>query len=251
MLALLPGLPLWFFLTALLYAMVGFGGGSTYTALLAMSDTQVWRIPMMALLCNITVVAMGSWLAIYRRGFDWRAALPFFIASVPMAFLGGLVPLRDATYLTLLAVSLLLAGLQLLLSQTKPAADNTQHQTAIALGVGAGLGLLSGMVGIGGGIFLAPILFRLRWANAKDIASLCSVFILVNSVAGLAGQLAKHGPTVVPDILSVSAPLRVAVAIGGLLGGRVLLERVSHKRMRQGTACLIIIVALRLLWQVY
>lgn len=243
-------LPLWFFLTAALYATVGFGGGSTYTALIVMTDMPVWRIPIAALACNIVVVALGSYLAVRRRAFDWRDAAPFFIASVPMAFLGGLVPLRDDIYTGLLAVSLLLAGARLIFIKDADAAPLPQsHAKARALAIGAGLGLLSGMVGIGGGIFLAPILHYLRWAEAKAIAALCSFFILVNSIAGLAGQVLKNGAHSLPDMLAFIAPLTVAVALGGALGSRVLLERFSQDRLRQLTAFLIIFVALRLIWQ--
>lgn len=245
-------LPLWFFLTAMLYATVGFGGGSTYTALIAMTDVAVWRIPIAALMCNIVVVATGSYLAITRRAFDWRMAAPFFLASVPMAFIGGLIPLRDTLYISLLAVSLLLAGCRLLF--VDDIVDTAATKTASPIRasfIGAALGLLSGMVGIGGGIFLAPILHYLRWADSKTIAALCSLFILVNSIAGLAGQLLKNGLHVVPDMLAYAGPLLVAVLLGGWLGSRILLERFSQNRLRQLTAYLIIFVALRLLWQLY
>lgn len=244
-------LPLWFFVTAALYAAVGFGGGSTYTALLAMVETEIWRIPIMALMCNITVVALGSFLAVRRRAFDWRAAVPFFVASVPLAFLGGLVPLRDAVYVGLLGLSLGVAGVHLLFADALPAARAARPSWPKALTIGGGLGFLSGMVGIGGGIFLAPVLHYVRWADSKQIAALCSFFILVNSVAGLAGQLVKNGSHVMPEILASAAPLLGAVLLGGLLGGRVLLERATQKRVRQATAILIIFVAMRLFWQLY
>lgn len=243
----------YFFLTAALYATVGFGGGSTYTALLAVLETQVWRIPIIALICNIAVVSLGSYLAVSRRAFDWRMALPFFLSSVPMAFIGGMIPLRDDAYITLLAVSLLLAGLRLLLvteTSTKAPAKAAQAP-AKAVAIGGGLGLFSGMVGIGGGIFLAPVLHYLRWADGKTIAALCSFFILVNSLAGLAGQLTKNGPQIVPEIAAYAAPLVLAVLLGGWLGSRVLLERLSQDNLRKITALLIIFVAIRLFWQLY
>ena len=173
-------LPVLFFATAALYATVGFGGGSTYTALLVMMDDAIWRIPIIALICNITVVAAGSYLAVTRRAFVWQRAAPFFIASVPLAFIGGLIALRDETYITLLAISLLLAGLRLLLIGDKDIIASPTQSTGKAIAIGGALGLLSGMVGIGGGIFLAPILYYLRWADSKTIAALCSFCILVN-----------------------------------------------------------------------
>ena len=110
-------LPIWFFLTAALYAAVGFGGGSTYTALLAMMETDIWRIPIIALICNITVVATGSYLAVRRRDFDWHEAMPFFVTSVPLAFIGGLIALRDDIYIGLLALSLAAAGVRAAVSR--------------------------------------------------------------------------------------------------------------------------------------
>lgn len=252
---LLVTLPLWFFLIAALYATVGFGGGSSYTALLALTATEsgmeIWRIPILALLCNITVVAMGSWLAVRRRAFAWRQAMPFIAGSVPMAFIGGLLPLRDDVYLLLLAVSLLLAGARLLWLQDVAGRRALSPSPKLALGIGGGLGLLSGMVGIGGGIFLAPVLHYARWASAQAIAALCSFFILVNSLAGLAGQVLKNQAADLMALSATAAPLMLAVALGGWLGSRLLLEKLSGDRLRQITALLIIFVALRLLGQLY
>ena len=244
-------LPALFFGTAALYATVGFGGGSTYTALLVMVDDAIWRIPIIALICNITVVAAGSYLAVTRRAFEWRQAAPFFIASVPLAFIGGLIVLRDETYITLLAVSLLLAGLRLLFIRDPEIIATSAQSKGKAIAIGGGLGLLSGMVGIGGGIFLAPILYYLRWADSKTIAALCSFFILVNSLAGLAGQFVKNGTSVIPGIASVALPLMAATLLGGLLGARLLLEYLSPNRIQQITALLIIFVATRLILQLY
>ena len=244
-------LPILFFATAALYATVGFGGGSTYTALLVMMDDAIWRIPIIALICNITVVAAGSYLAVTRRAFVSRHAAPFLIASVPLAFIGGLIALRDETYITLLAISLLLAGLRLLLIGDKDIIASPTQSTGKAIAIGGALGLLSGMVGIGGGIFLAPILYYLRWADSKTIAALCSFFILVNSLAGLAGQLVKNGAGVIPEIAEVALPLMTATLLGGLLGARLLLEYLSPNKIQQITALLIIFVATRLLLQLY
>lgn len=244
-------LPVLFFATAALYATVGFGGGSTYTALLVIMDDAIWRIPIIALICNITVVAAGSYLAVTRRAFVWQHAAPFFIASVPLAFMGGLIALRDETYITLLAISLLLAGLRLLLIRDKDIIASPTQSTGKAIAIGGALGLLSGMVGIGGGIFLAPILYYLRWADSKTIAALCSFFILVNSLAGLAGQLVKNGAGVIPEIAEIALPLMAATLLGGLLGARLLLEYLSPNKIQQITALLIIFVATRLLLQLY
>lgn len=246
------GIPLAFFVTAALYASVGFGGGSTYTALLALTISDISLVPILSLCCNIAVVGLGSYWAMARRAFNWRLAAPFIIGSVPFAFIGGLMPLSDNVYLLLLATSLLLAGLRLMfIGDGEVAQPAPRQNTALAFAIGAGLGLLSGMVGIGGGIFLAPILHYLRWSHAKAIAALSSFFILVNSVSGLIGQLVKTGTEVLPMLVGTLIPLLLMVVLGAVLGGRILLERFSQTHMRRVTALLIILVALRLFWQLY
>lgn len=246
------GIPLAFFVTAALYASVGFGGGSTYTALLALTISDISLVPILSLCCNIAVVGLGSYWAMARRAFNWRLAAPFIIGSVPFAFIGGLMPLSDNVYLLLLATSLLLAGLRLMfIGDGEVAQPAPRQNTALAFAIGAGLGLLSGMVGIGGGIFLAPILHYLRWSHAKAIAALSSFFILVNSVSGLIGQLVKTGTEVLPMLVGTLIPLLLMVVLGAVLGGRILLERFSQTHMRRITALLIILVALRLFWQLY
>ena len=250
------GIPLAFFVTAALYASVGFGGGSTYTALLALSISDISLVPILSLCCNIAVVGLGSYWAIARRAFNWRLAAPFIIGSVPFAFIGGLMPLSDNVYLLLLATSLLLAGVRLAFIKDGESEGDVPHAAGpqnnrLAFFIGAGLGLLSGMVGIGGGIFLAPILHYLRWSHAKAIAALSSFFILVNSVSGLIGQLVKTGTEVLPMLVGTLIPLLLMVVLGAVLGGRILLERFSQTHMRRITALLIIFVALRLFWQLY
>ena len=168
-----------FFVVALIYSAVGFGGGSTYIALLALSGHPAEVIPLIALPCNIAVVTVGSYLAVRRRDFDWRLSIPFFVASVPMAFIGGLIPLDATLYFLLLGMSLVFAGISLMLRIAPDDRALSQRRWGLAGGIGAVLGLLSGMVGIGGGIFLAPILHHLRWASSKTIAALCSFFILI------------------------------------------------------------------------
>ena len=226
--------------------------GSTYTALLALTLSDIWAVPILSLSCNIAVVGMGSYWAITRRAFDWRLAAPFIISSVPFAFIGGLIRLDDDVYLLLLASSLLLAGLRLLFIGEGVVSRPTEKQNnQLAFGIGAGLGLLSGMVGIGGGIFLAPLLHYLRWGHAKAIAALSSFFILVNSISGLIGQFVKTGTDALPMLAGTLVPLLIMVALGAFIGGRVLLERFSQSHMRRITALLIIFVALRLYWQLY
>lgn len=243
-------LALGFFIVALIYSSVGFGGGSTYIALLALSEQSSSVVPVIALTCNILVVAIGSFMAIVRRGVNWRLSVPFFSASVPMAFVGGWLPLTDNIYFLLLAVSLLASSLVMMFaSYEEKASVTTRLRWPLASLIGGFLGLLSGMVGIGGGIFLAPILHHLRWASAKTIAAICSVFILVNSIAGLSGQLLKTGVATWIDTAYGHLPLLMAVTIGGFLGARIIIEGINQHQVKRATSILIFLVGLRLLWQ--
>ena len=238
-----------FFVVALIYSAVGFGGGSTYIALLALSGHPAEVIPLIALPCNIVVVSVGSYLAVNRRDFEWRLSVPFFVTSVPMAFVGGLIPLDATHYFLLLGLSLAIAGVSLIV-RTAPddAATPGKHGWGLAGVIGGVLGLLSGMVGIGGGIFLAPILHHLRWASSKTIAALCSFFILVNSLSGLVGQILKTGTASAVTGLFGAIPLLIAVIIGGVIGGRFVIEGSANQRVAQLTGLLVLFVALRIFW---
>jgi len=239
-----------FFVTALLYASVGFGGGSTYTALLVLTGASYLIIPVISLVCNILVVSGNSWR--YGRAglIRWTRVWPFLVLSVPMAWIGGLIHIPKTVFIGLLALALFFAGLALLFKpEPKP---NTGATISLSLSatVGAGLGLLSGIVGIGGGIFLAPILHRIGWGKAKEIAALCSLFILVNSVSGLTGQLIKLGSL---EQLELTRPywlLVPMVLIGGYIGNHMSIKLFSENTVRKMTAILILFVAARLLWQI-
>ena len=241
-------LPVAFFFVAAIYSAVGFGGGSTYIALLALSDQPAELIPLVALPCNILVVTLGSYFAVSRRDFDWRMAVPLFLSSVPMAFLGGIIPIDASIYFLLLGLSLSLAGVSLCVRRAPDGSVVAERSWALATCVGGSLGLLSGMVGIGGGIFLAPILHHLRWASSKTIAALCSFFILINSISGLAGQLLKTGVDQAIMQLTYGLPLFAAVVLGGVIGARFVIEGVAHQRVAQLTGLLVLAVGIRILW---
>ncbi|MEO8142431.1 MAG: sulfite exporter TauE/SafE family protein, partial [Sphingomicrobium sp.] len=187
---LLPGL---FFLTALLYALVGFGGGSTYTALLVLAGTDYRAVPVISLLCNILVVTVGTWRFARAGHLDLKRSWPLFVTSVPAAWLGGRLEIGETLFVGLLAGALLAAGLLMLWQpyweRATEASANGRHWVEPA--AGGALGFMAGVVGIGGGIFLAPLLYLLRWGPPKAIAATCAAFILVNSLAGLAGQASK------------------------------------------------------------
>jgi uncharacterized membrane protein YfcA len=238
-------MPILFFIVALLYSMVGFGGGSSYIAFLVLLEIPYEAIPPVALICNIVVVSGGSWLFIQRGHFQKDLFWPLAVGSIPMAFLGGCIPLSREAFLLLLGLVLLIAGLRLLWVHKKGAYEDARPMPrAWGVMTGAVLGLLAGLVGIGGGIFLAPLMLNLRWGQPRQVAAVCSVFILLNSTAGLAGQLLKQG-------INASAldywPLFIAVLAGGQIGSRLGSEKIPQAWIRTLTALLVIFVGARVL----
>jgi uncharacterized membrane protein YfcA len=248
----MPGLAALFFLTALLYGAAGFGGGSTYNALLVLAGTDYRAVPVIALACNIVVVTVGSWRFARSGHVDWRRIWPLFVLSIPFAWLGGRLVVAEMVFVGLLAASLLVAGLlmlwQPLWEKEAPAAIRSRWLEPVA---GGALGFLAGVVGIGGGIFLAPLLYMLRWGPAKAIAGTSAVFILANSLAGLAGQLAKGGGGAGGQALATYWPLLPAVLAGGLIGSTLGSGRLDSKYVRILTALLILYVAARLAMRFY
>ncbi len=239
-----------FFLTALLYASVGFGGGSTYIALLVLAGVNGSLVPVISPLCNIIVVTGGT-IRFARAGLiPWRRVLPLVMVSAPAAYLGGLTPITQKAFVALLGASLLVAGLLLIFQRAR--ADQALRQTSpIADGaMGGAVGYLSGLVGIGGGIFLSPIQHLMRWASARQIAATASVFILVNAVAGLAGQLTKLGTSGLAS-LAPFWPLALAVLVGGQIGSHAGIRLFSEPLVRRATGILILYVAVQLLLKTF
>ncbi|MEO0983167.1 MAG: sulfite exporter TauE/SafE family protein [Pseudomonadota bacterium] len=247
--AVLAGL---FFATALLYASVGFGGGSTYNALLVLNGTDYRVLPAIALICNMIVVSGGVW-RFARAGYvSLQRLAPFLVASVPAAWIGGRIPISETLFVSLLGLSLLAAGTRLLFEQEPQSAPDgvaRSYHWGAAAAVGGAIGLLAGLVGIGGGIFLAPVLYFWRWGTPRQIAGAASVFILVNSAAGLAGQAAKLNELSLLPALSEYWPLFPAVLIGGQIGSYLGSERISPVWVKRLTAALILYVAVRLLYR--
>lgn len=241
-------LALAFLVTALLYASVGFGGGSTYNALLVLAGTDFRILPALALICNVIVVAGGVWRFAAAGHIRLGRIAPWIAASVPAAWLGGRIPVSEAVFVGLLGLSLAAAGLRMLLQKREDeAAARREARLSIAIPAGAGLGFLSGLVGIGGGIFLAPILHLLRWDKERAIAGTCSLFILVNSLSGLAGQFAKLADMDLVGPLAAHWPLFPAVLIGGQIGSFLGATKLPEPLLRRMTALLVLYVAARLL----
>lgn len=244
-----------FFLIALLYAAVGFGGGSSYTALLALAGTDYRLLPALSLVCNIAVTAGGTWRFARAGHIPWRQALPLVAVAVPFAWIGGMITISELWFTGLLGVSLFGAGLIMLLyrpivpGETLLAVSPPRFARNMGLMAAAAvLGLLSGIVGIGGGIFLAPLLYLIRWGDSRAIAGTACVFIVSNSIAGLSGQFAKLMDENMAMALLDYWPLLAAVLVGGGIGSWLGARRLPLIWMQRGTALLILVVAIRLIW---
>jgi len=236
---------LYFFLIAMIYSSVGFGGGSSYLALMALFGIDFQFLKIIALLCNITVVSGGVYW-FWKRGYlNWKKVLPLTILSVPLAFIGGSIQLEERIFFLIAGVALTVAGILVLIQ--KPLLEKARQINSDSLplnsAVGGGIGFLSGLIGIGGGIFLSPFLNLIRWDKVKVIAATASFFILVNSLAGLAGQFSKG--VLVQDWKPVLI-LILAVLIGGQIGSRWGSGKLSPDRVRMLTAVLVLFVGIRI-----
>lgn len=235
-----------FLVTALLYASVGYGGGSTYSALLALSGIDYRLLPAIALACNIAVVTGGS-IRFARAGITpWRGALLLTALAAPAAFLGGLTPIGERLFLTILGAALVLTALTLLIPVRDREGEPSPAARFMPL-LAVPIGYLAGLVGIGGGIFLAPLLHLTRWNSARAVAATASLFILVNSLFGLVGQLLKGGVDRIASAVTLGLPLLIAVAIGGQIGSLLAARLLPPAWIRWLTAALTLWVGARLL----
>lgn len=239
-------LALSFLVISLIYATVGFGGGSSYLAMLALFEVPYELMPKLGLICNLVVVT-GSFWHFWRNGLiNKKLSFPFILTSVPLAFLGGMHKVGERTFMVLLTSCLILAGIRLLFVSKEVEGEVQQPPFATSLIVGASVGFLSGMVALGGGIFLSPLMMYMRWGKAKEIAATASLFIFFNSIAGLIGQFTKG----IPEGLGDYWPLFIAVFIGGQIGSRIgTHSKVSHAMVQRGTAVLILFISTRLFYK--
>lgn len=236
-----------FALVALVYASVGFGGGSTYTALLGLWGVDYKLIPVISLMCNIIVVTGGSIRFVRASLVKWPQVVPLLLVSAPLAFIGGLVPLKQWLFLMILGVALLMSAIALVAQPDKM--DPHRLSRPVLLGISGAVGLLAGLSGIGGGIFMAPVLHLIRWADGRRIAAFASLYILINSIAGLAGQIIKGGPQSFSGPAAEYWPLLLAVFVGGQLGSIFGMRFLTPRLLRTLTALLVGYAAIRLLWQ--
>ena len=187
-------LTIFFFITAILYSSIGFGGGSTYLALMLIWDVPFYIFPIIALICNIIVVTSNSINFFRTKNINLNLLTPYLIGSVPFAFIGASISINKSLFEILLFFVLLIAGISLLLESKSFNKDQIRIKIIpriISIFIGSIIGFMSGLIGIGGGIFLSPILFLLKAGYPKHITSSASLFILINSIFGVAGQLTK------------------------------------------------------------
>lgn len=237
-----------FFFIALIYSSVGFGGGSSYLALLGQSMFALSQaeIKSTALFCNIIVV-IGGTIIFYREGkISLKEFWPYLVLSIPMAYIGGFWKLQDKTFYILLGSTLVVAAILLWLQpeKMKQKEVDAPEKPVAKLAVGGAIGLLSGLVSIGGGIFLSPVLHFLRWMDVRKISALASVFILVNSVGGLAGQFQRGIPAFNWTFL---LPVLLAVLIGGQIGSRLGAKKFNPLYIKRITAVVIFAAGLNIL----
>jgi len=241
-----------FFLAAVAYSSVGFGGGSTYNALLILTGMDYRLVPAIALSANILVVGGGVFHFMRAGHLSVSDLLPYIVLAVPMAWLGGRLPVSEQLFIGLLGFSLLLAAGQMLLKPKpaqNPATPAPSNLWLTAVPVGGVIGFLAGITGIGGGIFLAPVIYLLRLATPRKVAGITSGFILVNSIAGLAGQMMKLGEFSPLAGVIEAWPLFIVVIVGGQIGSRLGVYTLSETWVKRLTAILILYVAARLIWR--
>ena len=233
---------------AFIYSSVGFGGASSYLSILSLYHFAVPEMKLTALVCNIIVVTGSSILFIRSKQLDFRKLLPIVAVSVPMAYLGGKLKISDNVFFIVLGISLLAAAALLWIkprgSEYAKGANNGNY---IKDGLtGGAIGFLSGMVGIGGGIFLAPVLNLMKWDTPKKIAATAAVFILVNSISGIVGQLSKSAGQV--NYMQAGL-LGLAVFAGGQAGARIGLKKLNAIAIRRVTALLVFAAGVEVLYK--
>ena len=240
-----------FFITAVLYSSVGFGGGSTYLALLLIWDIPYYIFPIIALFCNIIVVTGNSINYVRAGNHNFKLLIPFLIGSIPLAFIGGTLIVKKEIFEILLFLVLSIAGLLLLINNKSYEDKNIiikKLHLFFSILIGSILGLISGIVGIGGGIFLSPILFLLKADKPKNIITTASLFILINSIFGILGQLTKEN--ILNEII-LYWPLFLTVLIGGLFGNYLNLKIFSNRVLALITSLLVIFVAIRMAFKIF
>lgn len=235
------------FIVAVMYSSVGHGGASGYLAVMAFMGVMPGVTRPTALVLNLFVASIGM-LQFWRAGFfSWRTLWPFALASIPAAFMGGMISLPTNVYKIVLGVVLMLAALRLAwkLSAGK---EINQPNILVALAIGAVIGLLSGLVGVGGGIFLTPILLLANWAETKTAAGVSAAFILVNSASGLLGNWLLGKGTTISNLPNDVWFWIGAAVIGGLIGSTLGAKKFDSLTMRRVLAVVLLFAGVKLIF---
>ncbi len=226
---------------AVLYSSVGHGGASGYLAVMAFLSVAPATTRPTALILNIFVASIGTFQFYRAKYFEWKVFLPFAIASVPFAFIGGTITLPHEVYRIILGVVLLLAAARLAWNFSSEK-EIAAPKIWLAVIIGAIIGLLSGLIGVGGGIFLTPILLLMNWAETRTAAGVSAAFILVNSVSGLAGNYAQVA------LLPANVVFWIAAAVaGGIVGSTLGSRRFNSLTMRRVLALVLVIAGVKLI----
>ena len=226
---------------ACLYSSVGHAGASGYIAVMSLVGLAPAVIKPTALVLNILVASIATW-QFWRAGhFSWRLFWPFAVLAIPCAFAGGYVNLPTHVFRVLVGIVLLFSAVRFL---SKPMEDSVRREPPrfVAIPTGAGLGLLAGLTGTGGGIFLTPLLLLMRWATTKQAAGVSALFILVNSVSGLLGNVSST-----QRIPSYAIPLAAAAVIGGTIGSHLGSKRLPHTAIKRLLAIVLLIAGAKLI----
>ena len=243
----MPHLELYFYIlllvVAFLYASVGHGGASGYLALMALFGVMPAFMKPTALLLNL-FVSLTAFIFFFRGGyFKWKYFLPFALASIPMSFLGGMISLDANLYKKLLGILLLIPIARLIFLPNSSKGEMKELHTPTAIVIGVIIGFLSGLIGIGGGIILSPLLLLLKWTDQKQTAAISAMFIFVNSLAGLGGQLTK-GIELQPELLTF-----VGVAfVGGSCGAWFGAIKFNQQVLKYILALVLLLASIKLLF---
>jgi uncharacterized membrane protein YfcA len=231
------------FVVAVLYSSVGHGGASGYLAVMAFVVVAPNVTRPTALLLNVFVASI-AFLQFYRaKHFDWKVFLPFAAASIPFAFVGGMVNLPTNIYKTILGSVLILAAVRLAINLQNDENAPQKPKIWMALIIGAGIGLLSGLVGVGGGIFLTPILLLMNWTETKKAAGISAMFILVNSISGLLGNYAQ--------VFELPANVWfwiAAAVVGGIVGSTLGSKYFDTLTLRRVLSFVLVIAGLKMIF---
>ena len=231
------------FILAFLYASVGHGGASGYLALMAIFSMAPEVMRPTALFLNL-FVSLTAFIQFYRaKHFDWKIFLPLALASIPMAFIGGMIDIDPVIYKRILGLLLVIPILRFLFFPNAEISPSGKPNTAISVLMGGSIGFLSGLIGIGGGIILSPLLLLMRWTDQKQTAAISALFIFVNSLSGLGGQWSK-GLVFTADMGTYT----VVAFVGGLLGAYLGALKFNQQVLKMLLAVILLIASIKLIW---